>query len=233
MEASAYAFVHGIHSTRKTLAAWNRDPWPLLRSWLTGSLAAAAVLLLAVWLVAVLTPAALSGSWHKPPFFVGRESDVVRVLLDNGLVLALHALACVAGFVAGSSFPIQARKRRGVARLVHERGGPVAIVFVACAIAFSLSNQAYVLGTGLAHAAYALHASPGLLLLGLLPHALPELAALFLPLAAWITASRHGGWDSLLAASLVTVAAAIPILVVAAAWEVYVAPHLLQALIAY
>jgi uncharacterized membrane protein YccC len=72
-----------------------------------------------------------------------------------------------------------------------------------------------------------------LLLLGLLPHAIPELTALFLPLAAWIIASRHGDWDKLLAATLVTVLIAVPILVVTALWEVYAAPRLLQAVIGY
>ena len=81
--------------------------------------------------------------------------------------------------------------------------------------------------------ASALHVNPALLLLGLLPHALPELVALFLPLAAWIIASRRGEWDQLLAATLVTVAIALPILAVTAAWEVYVAPHLLGSLLGY
>ncbi len=52
--------------------------------------------------------------------------------------------------------------------------------------------------------------SPGILLLGVLPHAIPELVALFLPLAAWIIASRRGEWEQLLAATLVTVAIALP-----------------------
>lgn len=233
MDASAYAFVHGIRSTRRTLRAWNREPWPVLRTWLMGSFAAAAVLLIAVWVVAAITPGSLPISLHKPPFYIGRGSDVVHVLLDNSLVLALHALACVAGFVAGSSLPLQARQHRGVVKVIHERGGTIAIVFVACATVFSLGNQAYVLGTGLAGAALALHTSPGLLLLGLLPHAVLELSALFLPLAAWIIASRRGDWDKLLAATVVTVALAVPALIAAALWEVYVAPHLLQALIGY
>jgi len=233
MDASAYAFAQGMRSTRSALREWNLEPWPVLRSWLAGSLAAAAFLLLAVWLVAAITPGSIVGSLHKPPFFVGRPRDVVSVLLDNSLVLAFHALACVAGFVAGSSLPIQAREHRGLARLIHERGGTLAIAFVACATVFSLGNQAYVLGTGLSQAAFALHTSPGLLLIGLLPHALPELAALFLPLAAWIIASRRGDWDQLLAATLVTVALSVPVLVITALWEVYIAPHLLQALIGY
>ena len=120
-----------------------------------------------------------------------------------------------------------------MARLIHERGGAIAIAFVAGATLFSLTTQAYVLGTSLARAAFALNTSPGLLLLGLLPHALPELTALFLPLAAWIIASRRGEWDTLLAATLVTVGVAIPTLVATALWEVYVAPDLLHALIAY
>ena len=51
-------------------------------------------------------------------------------------------------------------------------------------------------------------------MLTVLPHALPELIALFLPLAAWTIASRREGWDDLLAATFVTTAIAIPILVV-------------------
>ena len=34
--------------------------------------------------------------------------DVVSLLVRNSLVLALHATACVAGFIAGSSLPLAA-----------------------------------------------------------------------------------------------------------------------------
>jgi uncharacterized membrane protein SpoIIM required for sporulation len=63
-----------------------------------------------------------------------------------------------------------------------------------------------------------------------LPHAVLELTALFLPLAAWIIASRKGEWDQLLAATLVTVAIAVPMVVLAALVEVYVSPHLFTTL---
>jgi hypothetical protein len=43
-------------------------------------------------------------------------------------------------------------------------------------------------------------------------------------------ASRRGDWERLLAATLVTVALAVPTLVVAATWEVYVASHVLTAM---
>jgi hypothetical protein len=65
-------------------------------------------------------------------------------------------------------------------------------------------------------------------MLTLLPHALPELFALFLPLAAWMVASRRGAWNELLAATAATTAIAVPMLVLAACVEVFVWPHLLR-----
>jgi hypothetical protein len=148
------------------------------------------------------------------------------VVESNMLVLALHAMACVAGFIAGSSLPLQAEHHDGFSRWVHEHGGRIAIAFVVAATTFSLSAQAYLIGHSLAGVSHFLGVSPGLLLLGVLPHAIPELVALFLPLAAWILASRRGEWEQLLAATVVTVAVAVPMLVVAAFIEVYVSPHL-------
>jgi uncharacterized membrane protein SpoIIM required for sporulation len=46
-------------------------------------------------------------------------------------------------------------------------------------------------------------------------------------------ASRRGEWDQLLAATFVTTGLAVPVLVIAALWEVYVAPHLLGAMFTY
>ena len=113
---------------------------------------------------------------------------------------------------------------------MHERAGPLAIGFVVCATAFSLCTQAYVIGGGAASIAGQLGIGPATLLLGLAPHALPELIALFLPLAAWIVASRGDDWQDPLAATFVTVAVAVPILLASAAIELWVSPHLLAAL---
>ena len=93
---------------------------------------------------------------------------------------------------------------------------------------FSLTTQAYVLGSSGSTLAYQLGISPGVLILTALPHALIELTALFLPLAAWTIASRRGEWGDLLAATVVTVGIAIPMLVFSAAWEVFVWPRVLQ-----
>jgi hypothetical protein len=90
-------------------------------------------------------------------------------------------------------------------------------------------TQAYINGYNGATIAAQLHISPGVLMLTILPHALPELVALFLPLAAWTIASRRDEWGDLLAATFATVAMAVPMLVVAATWEVYVWPSILRA----
>jgi hypothetical protein len=226
MDGSAYALAHGLRATRATLRAWQRQPFRVVGRWVAGSALAAAGLLLAVWLVASLDHGYQQILSLQPPFAVGNAGEVLHVLRSNLLVLALHAMACVAGFMAGSSLPLQAQHHRGLSRWVHERGGRFAIAFVIGATAFSLSAQAYVIGHTLAGVSHFLRISPALLLLGVLPHAIPELIALFLPLAAWIIASRRGDWDQLLAATLVTVALAVPTLVASACIEVYVSPRI-------
>jgi hypothetical protein len=226
MDASAYAFAHGVRYTRATLRAWQRAPGHVLGRWVAGSAVAATGLLCAVWLISTFFGGYQQVITLQPPFAVGDGADVVGVMRRNLLVLALHAMACVAGFIAGSSLPLQAEHHHGVSRWVHEHGGRIAIGFVVGATTFSLSAQAYVLGHTLAGVSGFLHVSPALLLLGVLPHAIPELIALFLPLAAWIIASRKGEWEQLLAATVVTVAVAVPVLVIAALIEVYVSPHL-------
>jgi hypothetical protein len=216
----------------RPLRLWQQAPGPVLARWFAGSALAAAGVLLAVWLLAVLDAGSQQVISLRPPFAVGDRADVLEVLRRNMLVLALHAMACVAGFIAGSSLPLQAQHRHGLARWLHEHGGRLAIVFVIAATAFSLSAQAYLLGRTLAGVSGFLGVSPGTLLLGVLPHAVPELVALFLPLAAWIIASRREQWEQLLAATLVTVAVAVPVpvLVMAAFVEVYVSPHLFASL---
>lgn len=231
-EMSRYAFVHGVRRTKQTLADWQTHPWPALYRWFSGSLAAAIALLGATWLIAGVSRSnGYLVQTHTPPFNVGDVSDVLHIVGRNLLVLALHAMACVAGFIAGSSLPMQAPARRGISRLIHERGGRIAIGFVVLATTFSLTAQAIVLGGETAAVAARLGTSPGVLLVVLLPHALIELTALFLPLAAWIIASRRGDWDQLLAATVVTVAIALPMLVFAALIEVYVSPHVMHALV--
>jgi len=227
MHPERLAIVQGWGDTRAALRRWNTRPGPVVGPWLLGSLAVAVALLLATWAIALvstpdLTHVGLAGV--GAPATVG---DYLFILYRNGLVLALHAMACVAGFVARSSLPRAAQGYSGAWRRVHDRAGPAAMGFVIVATLFSLATQAYSLGGRAASVAAQLGMSPGLLLLALLPHALPELCALFLPLAAWSVAGRLGQWNDLLAATLVTTALAAPVLLVAGAVEVWVTPHVL------
>jgi hypothetical protein len=227
--ANEHVFSHGMRDTRKTLEAWNGHPWPVLRSWLALSLAIALSLLGAVWVVSgMLTPDITP--IHLPGLTEPQEpGDLLPILWRNSLVLALHATACVAGFIAGASMPIAAAQRSGISRWVHIKAGQFAILFVAAVTLFSLSTQALYLGFQGATIAYQLHISHAVLILTVLPHAIPELTALFLPLAAWLIASRRGEWNQLLAATFLTVALAIPTLIAVATIEVYVWPHILEA----
>jgi hypothetical protein len=225
------ALVQGGAATRATLKRWDAGPWRALRGWLAGSLAIAVALLLAVWLIARamtpdLTPLAIIGVNTRPDL-----GHVAFLVFRNSLVLALHALSCLAGFIARSELPAEARRYRGWVRALHDHAGVLAIGLVTAATLFSLVTQALVLAHGASSLSAQLGISPGLLLLTVLPHALPELVALFLPLAAWILLSRQGRWHEMLAATIVTTALSAPVIVVAAFVETYVSPHLLLALV--
>ena len=227
--ANEHVFSHGMRDTRQTFEAWNGQPWQVLRDWLALSLAIALTLLGVVWVVAGLltpdsTPIHLAGLTEPTS-----AADMLPILWRNSLVLALHETACVAGFIAGASMPIAAARRTGLSRWVHVKTAQFAIVFVAAVTLFSLSTQALYLGFQGSTIAYQLEISHAALILSVLPHAIPELSALFLPLAAWLIASRRGEWNQLLAATFITVALAIPVLVVSATIEVYLWPRILEA----
>jgi hypothetical protein len=228
VKASQLAVVQGMDDTRAALRRWNAAPLAAVGPWLLGAAAISAGLLWSVLVIAHATTPDATGyllpGLNTPASF----GSLGRVLFRNSLVLALHAMACVAGFIAGSSLPLQAAHHRGFMRTLHEKAGPAAIAFVGAATAFSLGTQAYVLGSGASTIAHQLDIGRGTLMLTLLPHAVPELIALFLPLAAWMLASRRGAWNELLAATAATTAIAVPVLLLAANIEVFVWPRLLR-----
>lgn len=218
MKADQLALVQGWPHTRATLRRWTPVPWRLLGAWTLGSLLVTALLLGMTWYVAAsATPDATTYSYPGVTRPATTE-DFLFVLRRNVTVLALHALACVAGFMAGWVRPGEHPSR------LQRHAAPLAIIFVTAATLFSLVTQAEALGRGTADLAWTLGLEPHTLLLRLLPHALPELFAVFLPLAAWSIASRRGAWDELLAATIATTAIAAPLVVLAAAIETWVTP---------
>lgn len=229
--AEDFVVVQGLRDTRATLAMWHADKWRILRPWFLGALAIAVLLLAAVYVVATLvtpdpSPMELSGVTHDSTL-----DDAWPILYRNSLVLALHAMACVAGFIAGSSLPQVAESKTGIWKKVHDTAGPAAIAFVAAATTFSLSTQAYALGARTSDLAFRFGLDPLQLLLTLTPHAIPELVALFIPLAAWLIASRRDNWHHLMAATFVTTAIAVPMLIAACAIELWLSPRLLLAIL--
>ena len=227
MRTENMALVRGWADTRSTLRRWSVRPGRALLPWSLGSLAIAVLLLAVTWLIATNTTPDPGQVYFPGLFFTSTLGDFGFILYRNGLVLALHGFACVAGFMAGSSLPQVAEGYSGVWRWIHEKAGPLAIGFVVAATLFSLTTQAWALGSAASSLSAKLHISPGLLILGLAPHAVPELFALFLPLAAWSIASARGEWNQLLAATFTTTAVAIPLIVMAAAIETWVTPSLL------
>src|SRR4051812_33239502 len=221
-------FLQGIGATKQTLRRWQHHPWRVMRSWVFWSVVIAFALLGAVYLVARVSTPDPSGTFVPGLVHPASLEDIGLILFRNSLVLAFHAFACLAGFIALNSLPYSASRRSGISKTIHEKAGTYAMLFVAGATLFSLSTQAYFLGSTLSSAAaqFDLHDFEFLLLV--LPHAVPELTALFLPLAAWLIASRRGDWDQLLAATFVTVAVAVPALLVAVSLEVYVFPQLIR-----
>jgi hypothetical protein len=218
MKADQLALVQGWPHTRATLRRWNAAPWRMLGAWTLGSLLVTAALLGATWLVAdSVTP---DVGAHSYPGLTrpATVEDFLFVLRRNLTVLTLHALACVAGFMAGWVRPGERMTP------TQRHAAPLAVIFVTAATLFSLLTQADALGHGAADLAWRLGMEPHALLLRLLPHALPELLAVFLPLAAWTIASRRGAWDELLAATMATTAIAVPLVLLAAVVETWITP---------
>lgn len=216
-----------MNETRETLARWRKRPLHTIGRWLLLSFAIAAAMLAAVLAVAHFSTGEPTNQLPRI-LSESRPSDLLHVFFRNSLVLALHGFVCLAGFMAMRALPEQTKYKRGVDRWVHEHAPRFAMLWVTSATIFSITTQIYILGHGVADLAMTLGISQATLLLTVLPHALLELTAVFLPLAAFLIASLHRDWHELLAATLVTVTAAVPMLVFAAWFEAYQWPALLR-----
>ena len=231
VHASDLVLVRGIAHTRETLDAWNDRPGPVLGRWLAGSLA-------------IADAAARGRLGRRGQLDPGRRRRSCCRACTATRASSRSATSCSATGSCSrctrwrasraSSPAARCRSKPSATaaswRWIHDKAGPLAIAFVTAATVFSLLTQSYALGMATSTLADQGGISPGLLLVGLLPHALPELVALFLPLAAWIIASRRGQWHQLLAATFVTVMLAVPVLVASAFVEVYFTPGVLRAL---
>jgi hypothetical protein len=153
--------------------------------------------------------------------------DVVYVARRNLLVLGIHLCACWIGAIIGHPYqPAPARWGwiGALHRPVPAWMGRVALVYALFVTLLSVAVQATALGRQLADLSTVAHISSTHLLVLVLPHAVPELVAVFLPLGLFLLEARRGRLDRLGPWSLQAAALALPVLLCAAAIETYVTP---------
>jgi hypothetical protein len=223
--------MEAVHSStrRHGLSDWERRsgelPASILRC-LPGALTAAVALLVSVLVLALLSPEFRQVPASGPPFVAGSIHDALRIFAENLLVLALYAMGNVAVAVI--------RRWRTDERQPMTRGRDIssrlALAAVIGLLLCAACRQAYVLGHGLAGFAGYFYVSRWRIWLGVLPHALPELTGILLPVAALVFATRRGRQRDLLALTVAAVLVALPLLAGAALTEVYVAPSAFRAL---
>ena len=102
--------------------------------------------------------------------------------------------------------------------------GRFALAYALAVTLLSVALQATALGRQLADESRATSVSSTHLLALVLPHAVPELMAVFLPLGLFLLEARRGRLDRLGPWSLQAAAIAVPVLMIAALIETYVTP---------
>lgn len=213
-----------IADTKAALASWLRRPSQLL-PWVGLSAIVSAILLLATYIVAITTTADPTGGGLIAADPSSRWVDFGFVLGRNFTVLLLHLLVCFATYLVRRSIPIQEGELSGVQAWIHRHAQRPALIMVIALTVFSIFQQAVNLGHGLSSVTAMLPLGEGQILLRLLPHAVPELIAVFLPLAAvvWLEAKDRN--RDLLAAVAACTVVAIPVIIVSAWLEVAVASN--------
>lgn len=214
--------VRGWPVTRETLAHWREQPIAAVRAWLLLAFGIALLLLGLVLLVATHSPPSPNTSEVSHLFDSDQgpwQARAGALFRNNMLVLALHAVACFAGFVVyialrepiGDVHPLLDRWSRSLAIL--------ASAFIPVATALSITTQAWVLGARTSTMAAYARLSPFRILETTARHSVLELTAVFLPLAASLVLIVRRRPERLLAATLVTVAIAVPAIGLAAVVE--------------
>src|SRR3954447_161958 len=192
----------GAAWTRALFASWAQRPLPILRPWALGSLAIGMALLAAALVIAVQSG---PGTPYTPVFAdsTAGAADVGRIFLRNSGVLLLQVLVCAGVYLCPRPGEKQRSRAWGLGTILGLS-------------AYSLMSQAWRLGHDLASAAHTLAMSPAELTLRLSLHAVPELTALFLPLAACLALARRRRTEDLAAAALLTSIVALPVVLFAA-----------------
>ena len=153
--------------------------------------------------------------------------DVLSVFGRNLLVLGIHLCACWIGAIIGRPYepvPAQWGWVGALHRPVPAWMGRTALFYALIVTLMSVAVQAIALGRLLAGLSRTVGIPASRLLVLVLPHAIPELVAVFLPLGLFLLEARRGRLDRLGRWSLQAAALALPLLLCAALIETYVTP---------
>jgi hypothetical protein len=207
--------------------------WAEVGRWAAIAGVVAAVLLGSVALIAADLPGSLDAGVGSG--LLSRHhslGDVLYVFRRNLLVLGIHLCACWIGAIIGRRHepaPVRWGWVGALNRPVPAWMGRLALVYALLVTMLSVAVQATALGRQLADVSRAANISSTHLLVLVLPHAVPELVAVFLPLGLFLLEAQRGRLDRLGAWSLQAAAIALPVLLCAAAIETYVTPGLVIA----
>jgi hypothetical protein len=213
-------------TSRRPRLAW--ASWAEIGRWAAVAAAVAATLLGGVAVVALHTrgsyTAGLDSGLLTRHHSVG---DALYVFRRNLLVLGIHLCACWIGAILGRPYrpaPESLGRLGRLHRPVPDWMGRVALLWALVVTLLSVGVQALALGRLLADISLAADIPRLQLLVLVLPHAVPELLAVFLPLGLFLLEARRGRLERLGLWSLQAGVIALPALLCAAAIETYVTP---------
>lgn len=197
------------------MASVSKVPVRTLLRWVGLAIVLAVLLLGLTLAAAAVLPSRDGPVAPAPPYATGDAADVLMFAARNGLVAAL--VTALALMWTRPAAPDDARGATSRRRLA----GAAVVALVAV--------QAYRQGSALAWISFYLEEPAWRLLLAGFPHAVLELTAILLPVAAAVLATRAPlpGLD--LPSVKTALAVALPLLLVAAVLETYVSPQVFEA----
>lgn len=208
--------------------------WREIRQWCGLSLLIALIMLAGVALSASFADADPSlGQYNillgADAAFSTPWADLWYLVYRNSLVLGIHFGACIIGAIIGRRHhdhdPLD--NLGSYNPNLPEWVSKAALVYAWVVTMSSVVIQVSKIGLIISDFAAYIELAPWLVVLLVLPHAIPELTAIFLPLALFMIQARKNQLRVLGTRSLQAAAVAVPVIAVAACIEVFISPHLI------
>lgn len=215
-------------------------PWREVRLWFLLSAGIAALMLIAVACAAYLLPAdpiqgsrsRLLGDYSRT-WDLSFSAEVSWVFTRNAIVLALHYCCCLVGVIVSREHrPLPERWDRAPFNWFHRPlpkwAADLSLAYAMTATLASIALQSTELGFTLADISAYSEIAPWQFVVMILPHAIPELVAIFLPLGLFLIQSFRHELKPLQKRATQSLIIALPILVAASVIEVSLTPELIE-----